>query len=168
VYRAKVNRLRIASVIGILVVCSSCRPPAAVIAGCQPIPAVKLRGVNTVLIIANIAPYEPRKTDDPHLVLRLLTALEHGMVDDPQSEARIRWDKPYNGMLTLESRRPGKPGHMLPTIYFDATDLNPPRYRKEFVDAVTAAYKGAESVGKFQLDHPDPLDSKGPKPPFHS
>ncbi len=148
--------------------CAACRAPvAAVVAECEPVPADKLHGVNTVLVMGNFPTSEPRKTDDPHLVLAVLAALEHGMVDDPRAEARIRMEKPYNGMVGLESRRVGKPGHNLRTIYFDATEFRSPRYRKEFVDAVTAAYRAGKDVPTYDSEHsetPVVPQPKSPKP----
>jgi hypothetical protein len=151
-------------VVGSAIVGASCGPPRAIVVDCEPISATKLRGVNTVKVNGNFPPYVPRKTDDPHLVLAVLVALEHGMVDDPAAEARARLQRPANGMLGLEYRRAGKPGHNLQTIYFDAGEFRPPRYRKEFVDAVTAAYQGGKDVGTFDFEH---ADFAKPIPPKH-
>jgi hypothetical protein len=131
----------------------SCRPPRGVVKECEPIPAEKLEGLNTVTINGNFAPYEPRKTDDPRLVLPVLKALERGMVNDPESEARERLYSPCNGVVAVGYWHPGGLGRNVIVVNFDVGDFSPPRYRKEFIDAVKAAYKGATDEITFNSKH---------------
>lgn len=149
---------------GIALMCASCTPPPkGIVAECEPIPAAKLKDVNSLLISGNFGLSGNRMTDDPHLVLPVLAALEHGMVNDPQAEATRRMHGHTNGVIMLEYRKAGQNGRNIRPISFDALEFSPPRYRKEFVDAVTAAYRGGMDIATFETTHPGSASEKKSK-----
>lgn len=147
---------RTISMVCLALACVSCTPPpATLVEACKPIPASKLRDVYAVTIqgsAPDLLPGDLKITVDPRFVRPLLAALEHGIVDDPYKEARARMDSPAHQKITL---RMGGPGfdqlRGTREVFYDGADLDTSRYRKEFVDALVAAYRGGEDFEKYEL-----------------